>query len=58
MNQILESLLLRYQAQKVEAVTNLNIYLTNPCGVAEHPNVVYLQKQKQKQKNLKRWRRR
>ena len=40
MNQILESLLLKYQAQKVEAVTNLNIYLTNPCGVAEHPNIV------------------
>ena len=40
MNQILEALIMRYQAQRVEAVTNLNIYLTNAVGVGEHPNIV------------------
>ncbi len=38
--QILEALMVRYQAQKVEAITNLNIYLTAAVGVGEHPNVV------------------
>ena len=38
--QILEALMIRYQAQRVEAITNLNTYLTAAVGVGEHPNIV------------------
>lgn len=38
--QILEAIIMRYQAQKAEAMTNLNIYLTGAVGVGEHPNIV------------------
>ena len=38
--QILEALMMRYQAQKVEAIVNLNTYLTAAVGVGEHPNIV------------------
>ena len=40
MNQKLEALLLKYQAQRAEAIVNLNTYMTTAVGVAEHPNVV------------------
>jgi hypothetical protein len=30
----------RFELQRVEAATNLEIYLECPVGVAEHPNVV------------------
>ena len=38
--QILEALMIRYQAQKAEAIVNLNTYITAAVGVGEHPNVV------------------
>lgn len=38
--QILEALLMRYQANRAEAIVNLNTYLTAAVGVGEHPNVV------------------
>ena len=38
--QILEALMMRYQAPKVEAIVNLNTYLTAAVGVGEHPNIV------------------
>ena len=37
---ILQTLALKYQAKRAEAMTNLNIYFTSPVGVGEHPNVV------------------
>mgnify|MGYP003154960328 CR=1 FL=1 len=39
-NNILQALALKYQAQRAEAMTNLNIYLNNPAGIGEHPGVV------------------
>ena len=38
--QILEALMVRYQAQRVEAIVNLNTYMTAAVGVGEHPNIV------------------
>ena len=38
--QILEALMVRYQAQKVEAIVNLNTYMASAVGVGEHPNIV------------------
>ena len=38
--QIIDALVARYQAQKLEALTNLNVYLTSAVGVGEHPNIV------------------
>ena len=39
--QILEALMVRYQAQRVEAIVNLNTYMTAAVGVGEHPNIVH-----------------
>ena len=38
--QIIDALVARYQAQKLEALTNLNVYLSAAVGVEEHPNIV------------------
>ena len=38
--QIIDALVARYQAKKLEALSNLNIYLTAAVGVGEHPNIV------------------
>ena len=38
--QIIDALVARYQAQKLEALTNLNVYLSAAVGVGEHPNIV------------------
>ena len=38
--QILEALMLRYQAKRAEGIVNLNTYLTAAVGVGEHPNIV------------------
>ena len=35
---IIEALMAKYQAQKLEAVANLQNYLSNPAGIGEHPN--------------------
>jgi len=38
--QIVDALQSRYIAEKLEAIANLQIYLSNSVGVGEHPNVV------------------
>ena len=38
--QIIDALVAKYQAKKLEALTNLNIYFTAAVGVGEHPNIV------------------
>jgi hypothetical protein len=30
----------RFESQRIEAATNLEVYLECPAGVGEHPNVV------------------
>ena len=37
---IIDALMAKYQAQKLEAVANLQNYLSNPAGIGEHPNIV------------------
>ena len=32
--------IMQFEAQKLEAGVNLAVYLENPAGVAEHPDVV------------------
>ena len=34
---MLEALKKRYQAQVAESVATINIYLSNPVGIGEHP---------------------
>jgi len=38
--QIVDALQAKYIAQKLEAIANLQNYLSNSVGVGEHPNVV------------------
>ena len=38
--QIIDALVSKYQAQKMEALCNLNVYFTAGVGVGEHPNLV------------------
>ena len=38
--QIIQALNAKYMASKLEAVANLNNYLTNPAGIGEHPDIV------------------
>ena len=35
--EILEALSKKYEAQIAEAKTTINIYLSNPVGIGEHP---------------------
>ena len=35
--QILEALVKKYEAQIAEAKATINIYLSNPVGIGEHP---------------------
>lgn len=39
-DKLLNATLLHFQAKKAEASANLEIYMSNPAGVAEHPNIV------------------
>ena len=39
-NKILKAALFHFQAEKATAEANLEIYLKNSTGVAEHPNIV------------------
>ena len=39
-NPILEAINLHFAAKKAEAIARLNIYVRNPVGVGEHPNIV------------------
>ena len=38
--QIVDALQAKYIAQKLEAIANLQNYLSNSVGVGEHPNIV------------------
>lgn len=37
---LLGAALLHFQAKQSEAAANLEVYLSNPAGIGEHPNVV------------------
>ena len=37
---ILKALLLKYEGQIAEAKANIDIYLSNPVGIGEHPEVL------------------
>lgn len=39
-NPILEAVKLHFAAKKAEAIARLNIYVRNPVGVGEHPDIV------------------
>ena len=38
--QIVQALNAKYMSSKLEAVANLQNYLTNPAGIGEHPDIV------------------
>jgi len=38
--QIVHALILKYEGQIAEAKANIDIYLTNPAGIGEHPEVL------------------
>jgi len=38
--QIVDALQAKYIAQKLEAIANLQNYLSNPAGIGEHPDIV------------------
>ena len=40
MNDFLESLKLDYEAQIKKAEANIKIYMKNPAGIGEHPDIV------------------
>lgn len=37
---IVNALKAKYEGQKLEALANVEVYLTNPAGIGEHPDVV------------------
>lgn len=37
---IVAALRAKYEGQKLEALANVEVYLTNPAGIGEHPDVV------------------
>lgn len=37
---IVDALRARYQAQIAEAYANIQVYLNNPAGIGEHPDLV------------------
>ena len=39
-NQLLEAALLHFRAAKAAAEANLEVYLNNPRGIGEHPDIV------------------
>ena len=40
MNEIIEALKLKYMGDIASAKANVSVYLTNPAGIGEHPDVV------------------
>jgi len=40
MSKLINALKLRYEAQKMEAIATLEVYLKNPVGIGEHPQIV------------------
>ena len=39
-NQVLAALIARFEAERLEAIACLNLYINHPLAVADHPNVV------------------
>ena len=39
-NLILAAVRSRFEAERLEGLATLNIYITNPAGIGEHPQVV------------------
>jgi len=37
---MIEALKLKYQAQIASATANINVYMVNPAGIGEHPDLV------------------
>ena len=40
MNLVIDALKAKYTAERLEAIANLQVYLSSPVGVGEHPNIV------------------
>jgi hypothetical protein len=40
MNEIIEALKLKYMGDIASAKANVSVYLTNPAGIGEHPDIV------------------
>jgi hypothetical protein len=39
-SKLVNALKLRYEAQKMEAIATLEVYLKNPVGIGEHPQII------------------
>lgn len=37
---IKKALTMKYEAQMEEAMLNIEVYLTNPAGIGEHPEII------------------
>ena len=37
---IIDAMCTKYQGQMQEALVNIEIYLSNPCGIGEHPEIL------------------
>ena len=40
MNLLLDALCKKYEGEIAAARANINVYITNPAGIGEHPNLV------------------
>jgi len=40
MNELIQALQLKYEGEIAHAKANINVYLTNPAGIGEHPDLV------------------
>jgi hypothetical protein len=40
MSLVIDALKAKYVAQRLEAVANLQVYLSSAAGIGEHPNIV------------------
>ena len=40
-NALYEALKAQFVAQKTKAIATLTVYLTNPVGIGEHPQIIY-----------------
>lgn len=40
MSKLINALKLKYEAQKLEAIATLEVYVSNPVGIGEHPQIV------------------
>ena len=37
---LIDALLAKYKGQMLEAQANIEVYLTNPVGIGEHPDII------------------